>query len=604
MAARYDARVARATTMPFLLSFAIACGHAHVARRDQPSVPIGVSLSKPDDRALAAALAARDRDDDAQFSDWYDPQRLSSDVRPEVLANLAATAGPLDQLTLYDFDLTIGSDARTFLVDERVYFQNRAKVTLHDLVFRIYANTPQGRDAPETFMRGHCVQTACTVQAEGRDIVVVHPAEPIPPGGRLRVVLHVSGLLPVLDPRQLTMEGAQTGAIQSILGRGDGAPGDYGLLGSGDGILSFANFYPVVARHDGEAWDLDRSTLGDIGPDSLSHVRAHVELPAGYTVAASGVQAHEAQGDARQRIDFEAGCMRDFALLASSQFASIERRQGDVRVRSFFRGTERAMGEKVLDAAAWALADFEKRFGTYPYRELDLVEQALAGGVGGVEFAGLGTVASMYYKPTVRSSDRSIDTLLMGGASIDPALKESTAEFTTAHEVAHQWFHGIVGSDSRKHPWQDEALAQFCAMMYSEDRYGPARAKRDADLNARVSYAMMRILGNEDGPVDAPAGTQSQLVYGGLVYGKGPYYLDALRHRLGDASFFATMKDYVARHYLSFAADHDFEQAMAHAPGANAPDIATLSHRWLHETHGDDDLGTPDRKTLMKMLGP
>ena len=589
----------------FVFVFLGACGHTRaVGHPNQPSVPIGIAFGAPDDRALAAALAVRDREDDAHFSAWYDPQLLTDDVRPDVLKNLAATTGPLDQVPLYDFDLTIADDARTFLVDERVYFQNRSNAPLHDLVFRIYANTPQGRDAPETFLRGHCVQTACTVQAEGRDIVVVHPAEPIAAGGRLRVVLHVAGLLPVLDDKQLTMAGASRSAMQSLMGKGDGAPGDYGLLGSGDGILSFANFYPVVARHDGEAWDLDRSTLGDIGPDSLSHVRAHVELPAGYVVAASGIQTHEPVGDARQRLDFTAGCMRDFALLASPQFGTIERLQGDVRVRSFFRTTERPMGEKVLDAAVWALADFEKRFGAYPYRELDLVEQALVGGVGGVEFAGLGTVASMFYKPTVRASDRSLDTLLVGGGNADPALREIAAEFTTAHEVAHQWFHGIVGSDSRKHPWQDEALAQFCAMIYSEDRYGPARAKRDGDLNARMSYEMMRLLGNPDGPVDAPAGTQSQIVYGGLVYGKGPYYLDALRHRLGDTSFFAALKDYVARHYLSFAADHAFEQAMAHATGASAPDIATLSHRWLHETHGDDDLGMPDQKSLMKMLGP
>jgi hypothetical protein len=583
----------------------IACNHTRaVGHANAPSVPIGISLRTPDDRALAAALAAHDRDDDAQFSAWYDPHLLTSDVRPDVLKNLAATAGALDEIPLYDLDLSIGDDTRTFLVDERVYFQNRTNVTLHDLVFRIYANTPPGREPPETFLRGHCVQTTCTVQAEGRDVVVVHPAEPIAPGGRLRVVLHVAGLLPVLEDKQLTMHAASSNAVQSALGGGGSGPGDYGLLGSGDGILSFANFYPVIARHDGEAWDLDRSTLGDIGPDSLSHVRAHIELPAGYVVAASGVQTHQADSDARQRVDFDAGLMRDFALLASSQFMSLERREGDVRVRSFFRTTDRAMGEKVLDVAAWALADFEKRFGTYPYREVAMVEQALVGGVGGVEFAGLGTVASMFYKPAVRSSDRSLDTLMLGGGSADPALKDGAAEFTTAHEIAHQWFHGIVGSDSRKHPWQDEALAQFCAMTYSEDRYGAARAKRDGDLNARMSYEMMRVLGHPDGPVDAPAGTQSQLVYGGLVYGKGPYYLDALRRRLGDANFFAAMKDYVTRHYLSFAADHDFEQAMAQAGGASASEINAISYRWLHETHGDDDLGMPDRKSLMKMLGP
>ena len=564
-----------------LFACALACGGPRaVGRPNPPSVPIGLSSAAPNDRALEAALAARDRDDDAQVSTWYDPKLLVDDVRPEVLAKIDG----LGELTLYDFDLSIGGDARTFLVDERVYFQNRGDVALHDLVFRIYANTPEGRDPPEKFLRGHCVQTACTVLGEGRDEIVVHPAEPIAPGGRLRVVLHVAGLLPALDAHETTVEAASESALRMLMGRGSGAPGDYGLLGSGDGILSFANFYPVVARHDGESWDLDRSTLGDIGPDSLAHVRAHVELPAGYVVAASGVETHEAGSDSRRRIDYAGGLMRDFALLASADFATSERRAGDVRVRSFFRTTERATGEKLLDVAAWALADFEKRFGTYPYRELDLVEQALVGGVGGVEFAGLGTVASLYYKPS--------------------PLKDRLAEFTAAHEVAHQWFHGIVGSDSRKHPWQDEALAQFCAMIYSEDRYGAARAKRDADLNARVSYEMMRFLGAPDGPVDAPAGTQSQIVYGGLVYGKGPYYLAALRRRLGDASFFEAMKDYVAKYYLSFAPDHAFEEAMMHAPGASAPDVASLSHRWLHETHGDDDLGAADRKALLGMLGP
>ena len=540
-----------------LFACALACGGPRaVGRPNPPSVPIGLSSAVPNDRALEAALAARDKDDDAQVSTWYDPKLLVGDVRPEVLAKVDA----LDELTLYDFDLSIGGDARTFLVDERVYFQNRGDVALHDLVFRIYANTPEGREPPEKFLRGHCVQTACTVRAEAGDEIVVHPAEPIAPGGRLRVVLHVAGLLPTVEA----------------------AAGDHGLLGSGDGILSFANFYPVVARHDGENWDLDRSTLGDIGPDSLAHVRAHVELPAGYVVAASGVEIREAGSDSRRRIDYAGGLMRDFALLASADFATSERRAGDVRVRSFFRTTERATGEKLLDVAAWALSDFEKRFGTYPYRELDVVEQTLVGGVAGVEFAGLGTVATLHYKPS--------------------ALNDRLAEFTAAHEVAHQWFHGIVGSDSRKHPWQDEALAQFCAMLYSEDRYGAARAKRDADLNARVSYQMMRYLGAPDGPVDAPAGTQSQMVYSGLVYGKGPYYLAALRTRLGDASFFEAMKDYVAKYYLSFAPDHAFEEAMMHANGASAPDIASLSHRWLHEAHGDDDLGAADRKALLGML--
>ncbi|HEY2367142.1 MAG TPA: hypothetical protein VGH87_12190, partial [Polyangiaceae bacterium] len=107
----------------------IACNHTRaVGHANAPSVPIGISLRTPDDRALAAALAAHDRDDDAQFSAWYDPHLLTSDVRPAVLENVASTAGALDEIPLYDLDLSIGDDTRTFLVDERVYFQNRSSV--------------------------------------------------------------------------------------------------------------------------------------------------------------------------------------------------------------------------------------------------------------------------------------------------------------------------------------------------------------------------------------------------------------------------------------------------------------------------------------------
>ena len=246
----------------------------------------------------------------------------------------------------------------------------------------------------------------------------------------------------------------------------------------------------MIARHQGDNWELDESTIGDIGPDELSHVRMHVELPSIYRVAASGVVTREEEAGTRRRLDIAAGCMRDFALLASPLFTSadklVEDPLGGVKVRSYFRTSDRKIGEKVLDVASWSLADFQRRFGPYPYKELDLVEEALIGGAGGVEFAGLATVASMFYKPSGSPGGGSpletIVGMLMGN---DGPMKLAAAEFTTAHEVGHQWWHGIVGCDSRKHPWQDEALAQFSAILYSEDRYGAQRAKRDGDMNAK-----------------------------------------------------------------------------------------------------------------------
>ena len=47
-------------------------------------------------------------------------------------------------------------------------------------------------------------------------------------------------------------------------------------------------------------------------------------------------------------------------------------------------------------------------------------------------------------------------------------MTDGMLEFVVAHEVAHQWWHGLVGSDSRDHPYVDEALAQLVARGFSK----------------------------------------------------------------------------------------------------------------------------------------
>jgi aminopeptidase N len=175
-------------------------------------------------------------------------------------------------------------------------------------------------------------------------------------------------------------------------------------------------------------------------------------------------------------------------------------------------------------------------------------------------------------------------------------------EFVVAHEVAHQWWHGLVGSDSRVHPFVDESLAQFSAMLYFEDRYGAARGRAAGDRNVKANYLTMRLMGEPDGPVDRPVAADSTMAYAGLVYGKGPYYYVALRERLGDARFFDAVRRYVAGHRFGFAGPDDFTTLAAERAGRDAPVVRALARRWLHESHGDEDLGKADLGGLLGHL--
>jgi hypothetical protein len=40
-------------------------------------------------------------------------------------------------------------------------------------------------------------------------------------------------------------------------------------------------------------------------------------------------------------------------------------------------------------------------------------------------------------------------------------LLTEPGDLPAVHETAHQWWYALVGNDEYRHPWMDEALAQY-----------------------------------------------------------------------------------------------------------------------------------------------
>ncbi|MEM7607711.1 MAG: M1 family aminopeptidase, partial [Myxococcota bacterium] len=247
----------------------------------------------------------------------------------------------------------------------------------------------------------------------------------------------------------------------------------------------------------------------------------------------------------------------------------------------------------------------------YPFRDLEVAEAPLVGGAGGVEFSSMMTVASMFYG----GGGRGLGALgglgaLLGGAGAGGrsgggngggagGIVDSMLEFVVAHEIAHQWWHGIVGSDARRHPYVDESLAQFSAMLYMEDRYGAERARREGDRQVAANYHMMRLQGGPDGPVDRAASDfPNETAYAGLVYGKGPYFYPAVREVLGERTFFQRLQRYVRQHRFGVAGARSIVDALAN--GRRSDRVRALARRWLDQSHGDEDLGEADMQQMMQ----
>lgn len=83
--------------------------------------------------------------------------------------------------------------------------------------------------------------------------------------------------------------------------------------------------------------------------------------------------------------------------------------------------------------------------GDYPYKVCTAVDGALSAG-GGMEYPTITIISAS-------SSPKELDIVI-------------------AHEVGHNWFYGILGSNERQHTWMDEGMNSYMEERYTQQRYG------------------------------------------------------------------------------------------------------------------------------------
>lgn len=549
-----------------------------------------VALTEPPD-PLAAVITA----------DGHDATPLLQGIRPSIRHDVARLSGlgRLEVLPLYDLRVFLDPAAGVLEVEEELFFTNRDSSPLRELVLRIYPNvsarTKSGAPkAPHVAVTRSGCDQACDIRLESPSVVTVIPQTPIAHGERLRVSLSLRGVLDRIDASRTDM---LSQSLESLMSLGKEPTGDYGLLAVGDGMALAANTFAMVARRVDGAWDRgDGNGIGDIGSDELGHVRAWVEVPAGVEALTVGTTVGSAlrrrDGRLVRALRIAAPLVRDFAISAGEGASIATAQVGEVTVRSLYRPQDDRMGRRVLDTTARALETFERRFGPYPYTELDACEAALLGGAGGVEFAGLLTVASMFYHAGEGGPFQELLGEMMGEAAGGQDSTAGMVDFVTAHEVAHQWWHGLVGSDSREHPFLDESLAQWTTMLFFQERASAEEARHHEHQSVKANYHMMRMMGIADGPVDRPASAfPSSIAYAGLVYGKGPFFFVEARKAMGDEAFFGALRGYVQTWQFRTAPRQALVDALSKGPHETR--IRALARRWLVEAHGDKDLGKP-----------
>ncbi len=199
-----------------------------------------------------------------------------------------------------------------------------------------------------------------------------------------------------------------------------------------------------------------------------------------------------------------------------------------------------------------ALSSFEKWFGEYPYKTLTVADGFLDAG-GGMEYPNLVIIS-----------------ISRGGLSFpfgfSKSLKEMFLDIVIAHEIAHQWFYGILGNNEVDEAWLDEGFASFAEERYTEKFYPPEtlKTKFPKFLSLDLSLSKLEKLGlyrTINSPYNEPiVGKKAydMISYGTIVYAKGKQILNMIRDIIGEEKFDSVMHAYYRRFRFKHPRTKDF----------------------------------------------
>jgi hypothetical protein len=229
-----------------------------------------------------------------------------------------------------------------------------------------------------------------------------------------------------------------------------------------------------------------------------------------------------------------------------------------------------------------------------------VVDAPLVARLGSVEFAGLSVIASAFYVDFDSPSMRNLPEMIRE----QRASVEDSLEWTAAHAVAHQWWGGAVGNDPEHYPVLDEALANWSALLYYTETHGAERAAAALDDQLRGVYKVYRTFGGEDMPADRNARDyRNSFQYSAIVQSKGALMFAELRRLMGDAKFFAALKNYYEKNKFAVVEMDDLRAAfLTGAPPLMQRAIMRTFTRWLSSKRGDVDIAPPDAQ-LADALG-
>lgn len=293
-------------------------------------------------------------------------------------------------------------------------------------------------------------------------------------------------------------------------------------FGWNDNTINLGNIYPVACVFDENGWDKHPyNSNGDPFYSNLANYSVKFTYPKDMTLAHTGIETEKQTNETTTTIKMQANAVRDFAMVLSSKFQTKSCNVNGTEITYYFY--DDAKSDESLSTAQKALSTFNQKYGNYPYSTLEVVQTGFV--YGGMEYPNLVMIS-------------------------DSLEKYDDYTITIIHEIAHQWWYGVVGNNQYDYGWLDESLAEYSVVVFYENN-PEYEIKRDVCIqNAITSYTLfVDVYKDVFNEVDTSMNrsldkfaTEPEYVYASYV--KGMIMFDDIRNLIGDKKFFDSLKNY------------------------------------------------------------
>jgi len=394
---------------------------------------------------------------------------------------------------------TVDYDNHHVAVDQAITYPNQTGISLGELVLAVEPMLYANAFSLSSLSVNGIDNTGYSLVSHRLSVPL---SQPLPPGGQVTLVLEYDLNIPI---KQKT--------------------NTFGWLSS---QTNLTDWYPFVVPYDPSAGWL----LHDFMPygEHLVYDAADFEVNLRFADPASAPMVAapalpEVNGEwTRYRL----GAARTFALSMSRDFLLSESAVGSVVVRSYYFAGHEDAGVKMMSVGTQVIGLFEPVFAPYPYPVINVVELEYNDGQ---EYDGLCFLSSNFYDTYDGGSKNNLVTI-------------------GVHEMAHNWWFGLVGNDQAFEPWLDEAMALYSERIFYEYT-NPGLV--DWWWQFRVNYF------GPNGWVDSSIyNNVSFRDYTNSVYLNGATFIEDVRMRIGDQAFYAFLQDYAAQMSHRRATTADF----------------------------------------------